>query len=103
MREGYEPRDLGRLPAHDRRLPGCLPAALGAGILISTLIPGVCRSVVGALFILATSGLTQFYFDNSNFRSQIGQFLGTSALTGPAGQFLADHHSATPRSHAVTA
>src|SRR5690349_21193024 len=38
----------------------------------------------------STPGLTPFYFDNPNFRSRIGQFLGsgcTSVVTGPPGQF----------------
>jgi hypothetical protein len=38
----------------------------------------------------ASPGLTPFYFDNPNFRSRIGQFLGsgcTSVVTGPPGQF----------------
>ncbi|CAN7303048.1 hypothetical protein [Knoellia sp. LjRoot47] len=51
---------------------------------------GATTRVTHTLAQSAAPGLTPFYFDNPNFRSRIGQFLGsgcTSVTTGPAGQF----------------
>lgn len=51
---------------------------------------GTTTRVTHRLAQSATPGLTPFYFDNPNFRSRIGQFLGsgcTSVTTGPPGQF----------------
>src|SRR5689334_14589027 len=50
---------------------------------------GTATRVTHTLAPSTTPGLTPFYFDNPNFRSRIGQFLGsgcTSVQTGPPGQ-----------------